>query len=83
MEFGSVPLQVGDQVRVGELVGTVGDTGFAFGPHLHFEIRLGGTEQRRPRGLAPLPRQLSVSVPAPMCPEFRAPDAPFVHMSRR
>ncbi|THG31042.1 M23 family metallopeptidase [Naasia lichenicola] len=48
MEFGSVPLSVGDQVRVGELVGTVGDTGFAFGPHLHFEIRLGGTDNVDP-----------------------------------
>jgi len=48
MEFGSVPLQVGEQVGVGELVGTVGDTGFAFGPHLHFEIRLDGTDNVDP-----------------------------------
>jgi len=48
MEFGSVPLQVGEEIRVGELVGTVGDTGFAFGPHLHFEIRLDGTKHTDP-----------------------------------
>lgn len=48
MEFGSVAVGVGDAVKVGQLVGTVGDTGFAFGPHLHFEIRLGGTENVDP-----------------------------------
>jgi murein DD-endopeptidase MepM/ murein hydrolase activator NlpD len=48
MEFGSVAVAVGEPVTVGQLVGTVGDTGFAFGPHLHFEIRLDGTENVDP-----------------------------------
>jgi murein DD-endopeptidase MepM/ murein hydrolase activator NlpD len=48
MEHGSVAVAVGQTVRVGQLVGTVGDTGFAFGPHLHFEIRLNGTENVDP-----------------------------------
>ncbi|BDI21374.1 M23 family metallopeptidase [Herbiconiux sp. L3-i23] len=48
MEFGSVAVSVGEPVRVGQLVGIVGDTGFAFGPHLHFEIRLDGTENVDP-----------------------------------
>ncbi|WP_165829680.1 M23 family metallopeptidase [Amnibacterium flavum] len=48
MEFGSVAVSQGETVKVGQLVGTVGDTGFAFGPHLHFEIRLNGTENVDP-----------------------------------
>lgn len=48
MEFGSVAVSPGQSVKVGQLVGTTGDTGFAFGPHLHFEIRLNGTENVDP-----------------------------------
>jgi murein DD-endopeptidase MepM/ murein hydrolase activator NlpD len=48
MEFGSVAMAEGEAVHVGQLVGTVGDTGFAFGPHLHFEIREGGTNNVDP-----------------------------------
>ncbi|MCU1438203.1 MAG: hypothetical protein JWP66_1290 [Naasia sp.] len=43
LEFGSIAMAPGETVHVGQLVGTTGDTGFAFGPHLHFEIREGGT----------------------------------------
>lgn len=48
MNFGSVRVSEGESVRVGQIVGTVGETGFAFGPHLHFEIRLGGTDNVDP-----------------------------------
>ncbi len=40
---GSVPLQVGQTVQVGTLVGQVGDTGQSTGPHLHLGIYLDGT----------------------------------------
>jgi murein DD-endopeptidase MepM/ murein hydrolase activator NlpD len=42
MQSGSSPLQVGQQVKVGDLVGLVGRTGAATGAHLHFEITLDG-----------------------------------------
>lgn len=32
-------LQIGSQVRAGEVIGTIGNTGYSFGPHLHWEVR--------------------------------------------
>lgn len=32
----------GDHVTTGELLGLVGQTGYATGPHLHFELRIDG-----------------------------------------
>lgn len=40
MQHGSVALKVGDAVKVGDFIGTVGQTGQATGPHLHFELLL-------------------------------------------
>jgi murein DD-endopeptidase MepM/ murein hydrolase activator NlpD len=40
-------LRVGEQVKQGEVIGYVGQTGLATGPHLHYEFRVAG-EHRDP-----------------------------------
>jgi murein DD-endopeptidase MepM/ murein hydrolase activator NlpD len=39
MQTGSIPLEVGDVVEVGDLIGKVGDTGYACGSHLHMAVQ--------------------------------------------
>ncbi|MDO9590597.1 MAG: M23 family metallopeptidase [Microcella sp.] len=52
LESGSIPVRVGQEVRGGDLVGTVGTTGVTTGPHLHFEVRIGGQAVNPARWLA-------------------------------
>lgn len=42
MQWGSSPLQQGDQVAVGDFIGLVGATGQVTGAHLHFELEVDG-----------------------------------------
>lgn len=48
MQSGSVRVSVGQQVKVAETVGLVGNTGVSTGAHLHFEVLLDGTRQVDP-----------------------------------
>lgn len=48
----SLHVAVDDEVGAGHQVGTVGATGNATGPHLHFEVRLGGVP-RDPASVVP------------------------------
>jgi murein DD-endopeptidase MepM/ murein hydrolase activator NlpD len=37
-----ISVKVGDQIRIGQLIGAVGSTGRSTGPHLHYETRIDG-----------------------------------------
>jgi murein DD-endopeptidase MepM/ murein hydrolase activator NlpD len=62
-----INVRKGQSIGQGQIVGAVGQTGWATGPHLHFEFRVGG-QQRDPLAMA---RQSeSVPVAAASRPQF-------------
>jgi len=46
-------LRVGQRVSQGDVIGYVGMTGLATGPHLHYEFRVNGTHQDPLRRILP------------------------------
>lgn len=61
----TVGVEVGQHVRTGDQIGTVGDTGIAIGPHCHFEVRLGVNDYGHTRNpilwMKPLPGAGSIT----------------------
>ena len=49
---------VGERVRQGEVIGYVGMTGLATGPHLHYEFRVNGTQRNPQTVTLPKPEPL-------------------------
>ena len=44
----TVSASVGDRVTAGTMIGRVGMSGFTTGPHLHWEVRIGGADLSAP-----------------------------------
>jgi murein DD-endopeptidase MepM/ murein hydrolase activator NlpD len=66
--------RVGQRVRQGQVIGYVGMTGLASGPHLHYEYRINGVH-KNPRTVE-LPK--AEPVPAARRTEFAAVTAPLI-----
>jgi len=44
MHQSEILVNVGDQVEAGQIIGKVGETGRVEGPHLHWEVWVGGIQ---------------------------------------
>jgi murein DD-endopeptidase MepM/ murein hydrolase activator NlpD len=55
LKRGSIPVVEGQRVAAGERLGEVGNSGRSFGPHLHFEVWVGGWYEKGGEAIDPLP----------------------------
>ncbi|HEU0276333.1 MAG TPA: peptidoglycan DD-metalloendopeptidase family protein [Rhodanobacteraceae bacterium] len=67
-------LHVGSHVTQGEVIGYVGETGYATGPHLHYQVMVDGKPENPLTVTMPKPQPLSGRLMA----EFRSQTAPMV-----
>jgi murein DD-endopeptidase MepM/ murein hydrolase activator NlpD len=69
-----VDVAKGEKVDIGTIIGAVGQTGWATGPHLHYEFRVNG-QSRNPMSIA---MPAASRVPAAELAAFHAQAAPLI-----
>jgi murein DD-endopeptidase MepM/ murein hydrolase activator NlpD len=52
---GSILVEEGQRIAIGEQIGQVGNSGRSFGAHLHFEVWVGGWFEKGGEPVDPLP----------------------------
>src|SRR5688572_3508238 len=67
-------LSVGDRVQQGQVIGFVGSTGLASGPHVHYEYRVNGVHKNPARVTVPK----ADPIPSSLMADFKAQTAPLL-----
>ncbi len=67
-------LSVGDRVAQGQVIGYVGMTGLASGPHVHYEYRVNGVHKNPARVTVPK----ADPIPPNLMADFQAQTAPLL-----